>query len=612
MPAAWDRSPSTSGPTSAADLTRAGESNPVSLGSARQIEVPGSLDAEYQSALATLLSQGAIARLKARDPGLWTRETARAASIRDRLGWIDSPRWLREKAPEMTAFAAEVRAAGFTHVLLLGMGGSSLAAEVFQRVLVAGPGAPALDVLDSTDPAAIAGAEAGSRLDHTFFLVSSKSGKTVETMSQYGYFRSKVEALGLPNPGGQFAAITDKGSPLDRLGAKESFRRVFHNPADVGGRYSALSYFGALPAALLGLDLDGLARRAEAARERSLADSASANDALRLGALLGAAARAGRNKLTILTSPALRPVGYWIEQLVAESTGKSGLGLVPVEGEPLGPAHHYGGDRLLLSIALEGEEDGEIERLGSELSSANTPWVQIVLPDLDAVAGELYKWEVATALAAVVIGINPFDEPNVQESKERTDTFLAAIEQKGAVPASEPQARGEGIEIYAPDSVWARLQTGAPSMPSLEMVLNRFLALAEPGGYLAILAYIERTAAAEASFSLLRRAVRNAVHIPVLQGYGPRYLHSIGQLFKGGPPGGMFLEITTADPADLQIPGRRATFGQLKAAQAWGDFDALASRGAPVLRLHLTLGADAGLRAVAHAAERALAAMHGV
>ncbi len=581
----------------------------MSAPEARQSETPASVETAYREALLALERGDAVSLLRSRNPALWKPDASQDKSISNRLGWIDAPQWLTERVPELNAFAADVRGAGFTRVLLLGMGGSSLAAEVFQQVCVAGPGAPALDVIDSTDPAAIAAAEAAGRLDHTFFLVSSKSGTTIETMSQYRYFRSRVDAAGLPNPGASFAAITDAGSALDRMATKEGFRRVFHNPPAVGGRYSALTYFGAVPAALLGLDLDSLARRAASAREDSLSNSTQKNRALRLGTLLGAAARAGRDKLTILTTPALRPLGYWIEQLVAESTGKNGTGIIPVEGEPLGPAHHYGRDRVLVSIALEGESDAEIARLSADLIDAGIPSIRIDLGDRDAVAGEFYVWEVATALAGAVLEVNPFDEPNVQKSKDKTAAILASFEREGSLPLAEPRTRGEGIEIYAPDPVWTRLQAGAPSMPSLEMVLNRFLALAEPGGYLAILTYLERTAAAEASFSLLRRAVRNAVHIPVLQGYGPRYLHSIGQLFKGGPPTGMFLAITVADPADIAIPGRPFTFGQLKSAQALGDFEALAERDRPILRLHLTQGADQGLKAVAHAVERALAAM---
>jgi glucose-6-phosphate isomerase len=575
----------------------------------RQSESPGSIGAEYRAQLTALAAGNAVARLKDRDPGLWGADAATAAAIRNRLGWLETPECLRDRIPELETFAADVRGAGFTRALLLGMGGSSLAAEVFQRVGVAGPGAPTLEVLDSTDPAAIQSAEAAARLDRTFFLVASKSGTTLETVSQYRYFRARVDTLRLPQPGNQFAAITDAGSALERLAVAEGFRRIFRNPADVGGRFSALTYFGAVPAALLGLDLDGIASRALAAQDESLGDSPERNQALRLAALLGAAARSGRDKLTLLTTPVLRPLGYWIEQLVAESTGKNGTGVIPVEGEPLGPAHHYGNDRVFVSIRLAGEPDADLARLEADLERAGAPLVLIELPDRDSIGGEFYRWEVATALLGSILGVNPFDEPNVQESKDNTRAILASLEKTASLGAEEPRTQSEGVEIYAPDEVWARLQAGAPSMASLEMVLNRFLALASPGAYLAVLAYLEWTAAAEASFSLLRRAVRNAIHVPVLQGYGPRYLHSIGQLYKGGPRSGLFLEITVADPTDLAIPGEKFSFGQLKTAQALGDFAALARRGMPVLRLHLTQDAETGLRTVAGAAERALAAM---
>jgi len=580
----------------------------VSVPLSVQREFPASLERDYEAALSWLVQERAIERLRDRDPSLWKKDPNHQAVIRNRLGWLDAPGWLGDRIPELAAFAAEIRGAGFTRVLLLGMGGSSLAPEVFQRVCTPGPGAPTLDVLDSTDPSALVDAEAVVKLDRTFFLVSSKSGKTIETLSQYHYFRDRLERHGLSDAGKRFAAVTDQGSGLDRLASDEHFRRVFRNPPDVGGRYSALTYFGMVPAALLGLDLHGLQARARGAEEECWGDP-NKNRATRLAALVGAAAQAGRDKLTLLTTPSLRPLGFWIEQLIAESTGKEGTGIVPVEGEPLGPAHHYGPDRTFVSIVLHGEPEGDLARLESEMVREGAPWIRIELPDRDAIAGEFFIWEVATALLGAMLEIDPFDEPNVQESKDNTEALLTTLERTGSLPQDEPRTRGDGIEIHAPDSAWSKLQAGAPSMPSLEMVLHRFLGLAESGDYLALLAYFEKTAATEAAFALLRRAVRNAIHIPVLQGYGARYLHSIGQLYKGGPPRGLFLVMTTVDPGDLAIPGRSLTFGQLKAAQALGDFAAITKRGRPALRLHLTHGPDAGFRAITHAVERALAAM---
>lgn len=573
-----------------------------------QREYAASIQRDYEAALEWLAQERAIERLRDRDATFWKKDPKHEAVIKNRLGWLDAPAWLGNVIPELTSFAAEIRGAGFTRVLLLGMGGSSLAPEVFARICTPGPGAPTLDVLDSTDPAAIVDAEAFGRLDRTFFLVSSKSGKTIETLSQYHYFRDRVERLGLADAGHRFAAVTDGGSALDQLATSDGFRRIFRNPPDIGGRYSALTYFGMVPAALLGLDLNGIQARARATEEECWSDP-QASRAVRLAALLGAAAQAGRDKMTLLTTPTLRPLGFWIEQLVAESTGKEGTGIIPVEGEPLGPAHHYGTDRIFVSFSLHGEPNGDLTRLEGEMVREGAPWIQIELPHRDAIADEFYCWEVATALVGAMLEIDPFDEPNVQESKDNTEALLTTLERTGSLPTDEPRTRGDGVEIHAPDNAWAKLQAGAPSMPSLEMVLHRFLGLAEPGDYLSLLAYFEKTAATEAAFALLRRAIRNAIHIPVLQGYGPRYLHSIGQLYKGGPPRGLFLEMTTVDPGDLQIPGRSLTFGQLKAAQALGDFAAITKRGRPALRLHLTHGPDAGLRAITHAVERALAAM---
>jgi len=576
-----------------------------------QVETPGSLEPQFREALEELAKTRALQRLAERDPTLWKSDAAHEAVIRNRLGWLDAPQWLAGKIDELTAFAAEIRNAGFTRVLLLGMGGSSLAPEVFQIVSIAGPGAPTLDVLDSTDPATIDDIEAASRLDRTFFLVSSKSGKTIETLSQYAYMRHRLESSKIENPGRRFAAVTDEGSPLDRLAQEHGFRHVFRNPGDIGGRYSALSYFGMVPAALLGLDLRVLHARAAAARKESLEPESVRNGALRLGAYLGGGVRAGRNKLTIETAKALRPLGYWIEQLVAESTGKEHTGIVPIEGEPLGPAHHYGEDRLLLTIRLQGEPEPDLDRLEGEWTRTGAPWLRIDLPDRDAIAGEFYRWEVAVALVGALLHIDPFDEPNVQESKDATQRILDELAKAGRLPTGEPRSHSAGIEIHATDEVWKRIEADVPSLPSLEMILNRFLGLAAPHNYLAVLAFIERSASSEASFALLRRAIRNAIHVPVLQGYGPRYLHSIGQLYKGGPDEGMFLILTTEHKSDLAIPGKPFTFGQLETAQALGDYEALAAHGRPALRLHFSHGVEAGLATLTAAVERALSAMQG-
>jgi glucose-6-phosphate isomerase len=575
-----------------------------------QTEHPGSLAAPYRDAQDWLAAHEAPRRLFGRDPSLWKGDAAHAAVIGNRLGWLDAPAWLSERREELRSFAAMIREDGFTRVLLLGMGGSSLAPEVLQRSLRPGPGAPTLGVLDSTDPAAVRHAAAGARLDRTFFLVSSKSGSTIETRSQYRYFRAALDAAGVADAGRRFAAVTDPGSALDKLATAEGFRAVFRNPGDIGGRYSALSYFGMLPAALLGLDLEDLAARAARARSAAMERDAATNPALRLGAFLAGAAKAGRDKLTLLAPPSLRPLGYWIEQLVAESTGKEGRGIVPIEGEPLGPAHHYGDDRVFVFLHLASEPNADLEHLEADLTREGEPCARIVLPDPREIAGEFFRWEAATAFAGAVLGIDPFDEPNVQESKDATQRLLTALARDGRFPESAPRTEDSGVAIDADDAVWQRMTATLPAHPSLELALQRFLALAKPDDYLAVLAYIERTAESEAAFEHLRRAIRNATHLPVLQGYGPRYLHSIGQLYKGGPPTGLFL-ILTADPpdgTDVAIPGSAFSFAQLQRAQALGDLESLAAHGKPALRLRLGHDVGAGLRAINQAAERAVAA----
>jgi len=572
-------------------------------------EFAGAVEEAYRAALEELARQEAVARLVRRDPTLWKTDPGHRKIIENRLGWLDSPRWLEGKISELTSFAAEVRSQGFTSVLLLGMGGSSLAPEVLAEILHPAPGAPTLDVLDSTDPAAIRAAEASHRLDRTFFLVSSKSGRTIETLSQYRYFRTRLEEMRVPDLSSRFAAVTDPGSPLERLAGEEGMRRVFLNPADIGGRYSALSYFGMVPAALLGLDLHALAERALRASESCASSDPGVNEALRRGAWMGAAARSGRDKLTLLTPSSLRPLGYWIEQLVAESTGKEGRGVIPVEGEPRGFARYYSPDRCFVAITLAHEPSSELSGLGAELRQAGAPWLEVRLADRAELAGEFFRWEVATALAGAVLGIDPFDEPNVQESKDNTASILAEIEKSGEAPTGEPRSRDEGVEVYASDEVWEKVTSHAPGHPSLEMLLGRFLALKKPGDYLSILSFLERTAATESAFGHLRREIRDAIQIPVLQGYGPRYLHSIGQLYKGGPSTGMFLILTAAAGQDLPIPQSRVTFGKLELAQALGDLRALESRHKAALRLHVTGSLTMGLATIAHAAERALVAI---
>jgi hypothetical protein len=422
---------------------------------------------------------------------------------------------------------------GFQHVVLLGMGGSSLAPEVIHATFGAAAGFPTLHVLDTTDPASIIALESSVDLGRTLFLVASKSGGTIETLSHFGYFHAKVPR------GEQFVAITDPGSNLEALGREHGFRRVFLNPPDIGGRYSALSYFGLVPAALVGAPVHDLLDQAtEMACACHSCVPARENPGLWLGAVIGEAARAGRDKLTLVLPAAIGAFGTWVEQLVAESTGKEGRGILPVEGEPLGPQGAYGNDRLFVSIGDE---------LGLE------PTVNLAFSSPLQLGAEFFRWEFATAVAGAVLGINPFDQPNVQEAKDATSRILAA----GPVPD--------------------------PGFDDLGALLNEV----RPGDYVAITAYIQRDAKNEEALRRVRTRLRDQYGVATTVGFGPRFLHSTGQLHKGGPNTGVFIQVVSDEGADLEIPGKPYTFGTLKAAQALGDLESLRAHGRRVARVRL-------------------------
>jgi glucose-6-phosphate isomerase len=564
---------------------------------ATQSESPGRLAPAMASALQALNRAGAVRRLKERDPNLWPGDAAARREIAERLGWLEAPEWLNAHAAEIQAFVRRVRGDGLEQAILLGMGGSSLAPEVLERVAGVAPGFLELEALDSTDPEAVARVDEAIDYGHTLFIVASKSGGTIETLSHYRFFRARVDAAGPKEAGRCFVAITDAGSPLDQLAGQHGFRHVFRNPADIGGRYSALSYFGMVPAGLMGQDLDAYAAAAAAMARVAFAETEDSNPAARLGAFAAAGALAGADKLTLLTSPRLRPLGYWIEQLVAESTGKDGRGIVPVEGEPCGIASDYGDDRCFVLLRLAGEEGTEHTELASAAKSAGQPLVEIVIPDVFALAGEFLRWEVATAVAGHLLGVNPFDQPNVQESKDRTAAILkSGHEEHGRAKerTSLPAGTQTTVGIHASESTWSRL--GSPTTP--DAALDAFLGLAVPGEYIALLTYIARSEERETWASRVRRALRDATRVPVLHGYGPRFLHSIGQLYKGGPASGLFIQVTHDPERDLPIPQAEWSFGKLEAAQARGDLEALDARGKPVLRFHVTGAVDAGLEMV--------------
>lgn len=504
-------------------------------------------------------------RLWEKDPTLWSPEPV--PELTDRMGWLTLPESMAAEVEALERFAAEVRAEGFRDAVVLGMGGSSLAPEVFSRTFGSAPGFPALTVLDSTHPDAVR--DAAGRLDpaQTLFLVSSKSGTTTETNSLFRFFWKTVsEALG-DRAGGSFVAITDPGTVLERLARERGFRAVFNAPEEVGGRYSALTTFGLVPAALIGADLRRLLERGRAmAAACAPGVTASASPGLRLGAALGELAAAGRDKVTFLTSPTLASFPDWIEQLVAESTGKHGQGIVPVVGEPVGAVEDYGGDRVFVGLLLDGEIE-EVEEHLAGFEAAGHPVARFHLSDPCDLGGEIFRWEVATAAAGAVLGINPFDQPDVQLAKELASKAM--------------KERGGGEAGFASPVV------DSSDLDALEAAIRHWLDRALPGDYLGIHAYVPRSGTADLVLPAFQEALRERSQLAATAGYGPRFLHSTGQLHKGGPSGCRFLQIVDEPTEELPVPETDYSFRTLIRAQADGDLRALEQRGREVLRIRI-------------------------
>src|SRR2546421_6927781 len=506
------------------------------------------------------LEQMAIARrIAEKDADLWKSNGSTQSEIRDRLGWLQVADRMEERVPELEALRNELIAEGFTDAVLMGMGGSSLAPEVFRQTFGAPKAALDVHVLDTTDPAAIIALEKAIDVRKTVFIVASKSGTTLETLSHYRYFWQQAG-----QKGGQFIAITDPGTSLADEASRRGFRRTFLNPQDIGGRYSALSYFGLVPAALGGVDVSGLLDPAATmVQARSPSVPAPENPGAWLGAVFAEAAKVGRDKITIVAPPAIQSFGVWAEQLIAESTGKEGKGVVPVADEALGAAQVYGNDRLFVRLALPG--DDEPSALAA-LAKAGHPVVTLKLSDPRAIGAEFFRWEYAIAVAGAILGINVFDQPNVQEAKDLTKKVLSE---------GNPPTVGQGIR-------WAG-QSGA----TLEAAIQSLLGQVRAGDYVALLAFIAPSPEYDRALNAIRLAIRDGHRVATTVGYGPRYLHSTGQLHKGGPNTGVFIQLVGDDPQDVPIPGEKFSFGVLKQAQALGDFQALRNHGRRVLRIQV-------------------------
>ena len=549
------------------------------------------LDEALAEATRTWADTGVLRRLWAKDAGVWTGgDEARW------LGWLDV---VDAAAPldALAALADEIRATGLTDVLLLGMGGSSLCPEVLSRVLGRAAGAPVLQVLDSTDPAQIRRVESQLDLSRTLCIVSSKSGTTLESTVLAEYFLHGIRArVGAGAAGSRFVAITDPGSALDAMARTGRFRGVWYGAPTIGGRFSALSNFGLVPAAVCGLDVQALLDRARAmAKLCGPAVEPDRNPGARLGLVLGLAAVQGRDKVTLVLSPAIRELGSWLEQLLAESTGKGGGGLMPVADEDSGPPSVYGDDRLFVYLRLASDPDPAQDAAMRRLAAAGQPVVELALRDRLDLAGEFFRWEIATAVCGAVLGINPFDQPDVEASKVATRELTAAYASTGAWPVEPPLARADGMELYADPSNAGAIRAGAGVDADVEALLGAHLARLVPGDYLAVLAYLDRSDTHQRILQRLRHAVRDARRVATCVGFGPRFLHSTGQAFKGGAATGVFLQVTGDDAVDLPIPGRDYTFGVVKAAQALGDLHVLAARGRRALRVHLSGDVTAGL-----------------
>ncbi len=535
-------------------------------------------------------------RLWRRDPDVWTGgDEARW------LGWLDLPH-AEVPADALRRFTDGVRADGLTDVLLLGMGGSSLGAEVIGHVFGGAEEAPALHVLDTTDPAQIARTASRIDLPRTLCIVSSKSGTTLEPALLAAHFQDRMrQAVGPARAGSHFVAITDPGSALEEMAAAEGFRQVWSGRLDVGGRFSVLSSFGLVPAAACGLDVSAFLAPAREMAERCGPDvPAGRNPGVRLGLLLGLAAAAGRDKVTLVLTPSIRVLGGWLEQLLAESTGKAGRGLIPIVDEELAPPAAYGPDRLFVHLRVDDDAEPEQDAALEGLAEAGHPVVALSVPGRGGLAGEFFRWELATAACGAVLGVNPFDQPDVEAAKVAARTLTAAWETGGGFPEEPPAARSDGVALFADAGTASRLgaSTGGPA--TLEALVSAHLASAGPGDYVALLAYADRSQANFAALHRIRQRVRDARRVATSVGFGPRYLHSTGQVFKGGPATGMFVLLTTDDAAvDLPVPGRSCTFGAVKMAQALGDLEVLSARGRRVIRLHLEGGAGAGLERVA-------------
>lgn len=562
----------------------------------------GDAGADVTAALDDWRSNGKVRRLWSGDSSLWSD------TDEDQwLGWLHIVDGQIDHQDHFKRIVSDVKQAGFRHIGLLGMGGSSLCPDVLTRTLGTQEGFPELLVLDSTVPAQVKTFESRLDLARTLFIVSSKSGGTTEPNVFKRYFFEKVrQAVGEDEVGTRFMAITDPGTKLHKLAKADRFRAIAHGVPSIGGRYSALSNFGMVPAAAMGIDLPAFLERAEIMVQACASCvPPEANPGVVLGIILGTLAKQGRDKVTLITSPAIRTLGAWLEQLLAESTGKEGKGLVPIDDERIGPPEVYGDDRLFVYVRLSAAPSSDQDAAVDALGKAGQPVVRIALEDPRDLGQEFFRWEIATVVAGSILGINPFNQPDVEASKVATRRLTAAFDETGQPPEKAPFFEGDGVKLFAGDA-YAQTLSRAMKSDGIEGLLAAHLERIEPGDYLGINAYVEMNEENHEVLQAIRHAVRDSKRVATTLGYGPRFLHSTGQLHKGGPNSGVFLQITSNDAADLPIPGQKYTFSVLKQAQAVGDFEVLVERDRRALRVHLAADVPAALRRLREVVQRVL------
>ncbi|MFH1342165.1 MAG: bifunctional transaldolase/phosoglucose isomerase [Pseudomonadota bacterium] len=566
----------------------------------QQMKLGGTIARAVEKATEDWRASAKIRRLWQHDKSVWS-----GSDEHKWLGWLNSAE--AADIADYEDYAQRVKGQNFTDAVVLGMGGSSLGPEVLAETFAKQPGFPKLHVLDSTDPAQVRTLQARINLANTVFIVSSKSGGTTEPNAMKDYFFARVsETIGADKAGHRFIAVTDPGSSLEKVATKQGFARIFHGDPSIGGRYSVLSPFGLVPAATAGIDVRNLIDNA-LAMVRSCGPDVPPheNPGVQLGLAMGLAGLEGRDKVTILSSPKVADFGAWAEQLIAESTGKEGKGLIPIDGEPLGDPALYGSDRFFIDIRTEGEDDAAHDAKLDALEAAGHPVVRIVMKSIDHIGQEFFRFEMATAVAGSVLGINPFNQPDVEDAKIKTRELTTAFEKTGKLPAEKPVISTAEADLYTDDSNATELRK-AGADGDLGSWLKAHLARANADDYVALLAYIERDAAHIDSLQAMRLAVRDKRHVATCAEFGPRFLHSTGQAYKGGPDSGVFLQITADDDKDLAVPGQKASFGVIKAAQARGDFDVLTERGRRALRVHLKGDLASGLKLLDTAITEAL------